>query len=137
MRALAAVLFVGGLLAVASLSAAQQPENPKGAKGNPGQGAKGDQGGKGGRDFPGRAPGAFGPSPLGQILPLFVQDQLKLSDAQKKELEAMQKDVDAKLEKLLTDDQKKALKELKERGPNRGPGGPPGPGGNNRPPSPE
>ena len=57
-------------------------------------------------------------------MPTFVQEQLKLTDAQKKDLAAMQKDLDAKLDKLLTDEQKKAYKEMKERGPGRRPGGP-------------
>jgi Spy/CpxP family protein refolding chaperone len=70
-------------------------------------------------------------------MPVFVQEQLKLTDAQKKELEALQKDVDAKIDKLLTDDQKKTLKELKERGPGRGLGGPGGPGGFPPPPPPQ
>ena len=140
MRTLAAVLFVGGLFAVASFGTAQPPEGPKGGKNDKVKGEKGDKGGKNDKGFPGKGPGAFGPPPLGQILPVFVQDQLKLTDAQKKELEAMQKDLDAKLEKLLTEDQRKALKEMKERGPRPGgfPGGPPpGPGGNPPPPPPE
>lgn len=87
--------------------------------GGPGAGSPGGFGGPG-----------FGPPPLGQIMPLFVQDQLRLTDAQKKELDALQKDVDAKIEKLLTDQQRKLFKEMKERGPGRGPGGPGGPGGN-------
>jgi Spy/CpxP family protein refolding chaperone len=129
MRALAAVLFVGSMLVVASFSSAQPPEGGKGEK-NKGEG----KGGKGGF---GR--GGFGPPPLGQVMPAFVQDQLKLTDAQKKDLDAIQKDVDAKIEKMLTDDQKKAFKEMKERGPGRGPGGPGGPGGppgGNPPPPP-
>ena len=56
----------------------------------------------------------------GQILPPFLQEQLKLTDDQKKQLDALQKDLDAKLDKLLTDDQKKMLKEMRERGPGRG-----------------
>jgi Spy/CpxP family protein refolding chaperone len=79
-------------------------------------------------------PGGFGPPPIGQIMPGFVQDQLKLTAAQKKDLEALQKDVDAQIEKLLTDDQKKAYKEMKERGPGPRPGGL---GGNPPPPPPE
>ncbi len=62
----------------------------------------------------------------GQILPPFLQEQLKLTDDQKKQLDALQKDLDAKLDKLLTDDQKKMLKEMRERGPGR-PGGDRGP----------
>jgi hypothetical protein len=105
---------------------------------NTGFGPGGFPGGPGG-------PGGFGfgPPPLGQIMPFFVQDQLKLTDAQKKDLEALQKDVDAKIEKLLTDDQKKVYKQMKERGPGGPggpgsfPGGPPGgPGGFPPPPPP-
>ncbi len=57
-------------------------------------------------------------------MPGFLQNELNLSDKQKKQLEALQKDVDAKLEKILTDEQKKQLKEM--RGGRGGPGGPPG-----------
>jgi hypothetical protein len=120
MRALAAVLFVGAMLVVASFSAAQPPEQ---------KGEKKDKGGKGDKGFPGAKGFGFGPPPLGQVMPPFVQDRLKLTDAQKKDLEALQKDVDAKIEKMLTDEQKKQFKEMKERGPGRaGPGGPGGPG---------
>jgi hypothetical protein len=125
MRILAVAMFVGATLAVASLSTAQPPEGGKGGKG--GQGGKGGDG----KGFPGGKGGGFGVGGgLGQVMPVFVQDQLKLTDSQKKDLEALQKDVDAKIEKMLTDDQKKAYKEMKERGPGRGPGGfPGGPGG--------
>ena len=71
----------------------------------------------------------------GQILSPFMQEQLKITDEQKKQLDALQKDLDAKLDKLLTDDQKKMLKEMRERCPGR-PGGDRGPGGDkggNRP----
>jgi len=115
MRIFAAVMFVSATLAVASLSTAQPPE---GGKGGGGQGGKGGAGMKGG----------FGPA-IGQVMPAFIQDQLKLTDAQKKELEELQKDVDTKINKLLTDDQKKTYKELKDRGPGRGPGGFGGQGG--------
>jgi hypothetical protein len=125
MRALAVAMFVGALLVVTSFSSAQPPGGGKGERKDKGdfKGEKGGPGGPGGK-------GGFGPPPLGQVMPVFVQDQLKLTDAQKKDLEAIQKEVDAKMEKLLTEDQKKAYKEMKERGPGRGPGGPGGPGGN-------
>ncbi|MBN9122223.1 MAG: hypothetical protein J0I06_24300 [Planctomycetes bacterium] len=105
-----------------SFSSAQPPGGGKGEKKEKGEG-KGDKGG-----FPGGK--GFGPPPLGQVLPPFVQEQLGLTAAQKKDLDALQKDVDAKIEKLLTDQQRKLFKEMKERGPGRGPGGPGGPGGN-------
>ncbi|VTR91067.1 secreted protein : Uncharacterized protein OS=Singulisphaera acidiphila (strain ATCC BAA-1392 / DSM 18658 / VKM B-2454 / MOB10) GN=Sinac_2097 PE=4 SV=1: EF-hand_5: EF-hand_5 [Gemmata massiliana] len=87
-----------------------------------GAGGPGGPGGPGGGFGMG---GGFGPPALGQVMPVFLQDQLKLTDAQKKQLEAIQKDVDAKLEKLMTEEQRKTFKAMKERGP----GGPGGPGG--------
>lgn len=85
-----------------------------------------------GAGFPGGGafgPGGFGPRGTpGQVLSTFMQDQLKLTDDQKKQLTDIQKDVDSKLEKLLTDDQKKQLKDMQQpRGPGGFPGGPGGP----------
>jgi outer membrane protein assembly factor BamB len=70
--------------------------------GGPGGGAGPRGGGPGG--FPAR------PQP-GQIMPSFFQETLKLTDEQKKQIEKLQKEVDGQLDKLLTDDQKKQLKE--------------------------
>ncbi|MBA4186730.1 MAG: spore coat protein CotH [Planctomycetaceae bacterium] len=70
--------------------------------------------------------------PPGDVLPPPVQDMLQLTDDQKKQLATLQKEVDASLEKLLTTEQKKQLKEMRDRGPGGfGPpgGGPGGPGG--------
>ncbi len=63
----------------------------------------------------------------------FAQETLKLTDEQKKQLADLQKDVDAKLAKILTDEQKKQLQEMRPMGPG-GPGGGPGrgPGGPGR-----
>jgi Spy/CpxP family protein refolding chaperone len=85
------------------------------------EGFPGGPGGPGGR-----GPGGF--AQPGQILAPFVQDQLKLTADQKKKLEELQKEVDGKLDKILTDDQKKQLKDMR---PGPGRGGPPGggPGG--------
>src|SRR5262249_20888936 len=68
--------------------------------------------------------------PPGQILPPFVQDQLKLTPEQKKEMEALQKEVDARLDKMMTEEQRKQFKAMRERPPGSM-GGPPGgaPGG--------
>jgi Spy/CpxP family protein refolding chaperone len=83
-------------------------------------------GGPGG--FPGGrgGPGGFGQP--GQVLAPFVQDQLKLTADQKKKLEELQKEVDGKLDKILTEDQKKQLKDMQQGRPGRGgpPGAPPG-----------
>ena len=59
-----------------------------------------------------------------------LQTALKLTDDQKKQLDELQKDVDAKLDKILTDDQKTAAQ---GNAPRRGPGGPGGPGGDRGP----
>jgi hypothetical protein len=67
----------------------------------------------------------FGPPKLGQILPSFLQDALNLAAEQKKQLEAVEKDLGEKLVNMLTDEQKKRL----EQGPiGFGPGSIPAPG---------
>ncbi|MGF1582928.1 MAG: hypothetical protein ACFCD0_26710 [Gemmataceae bacterium] len=100
-------------------------------RGGGGPGGRPGQGGRGGR--PG-GPGGFGgrftrPKP-GQVLPEFLQERLKLTAEQKKALAALQKEVDGKLRKLLTEEQQKMLKEMGQRGRGQfGPGGPGGRGG--------
>jgi Spy/CpxP family protein refolding chaperone len=95
--------------------------------------AMGFGGGRGGFGFGGFGgpPGGFGGPPQpGQIMPAPLQDQLRLTAEQKKELEALQTEVDARLAKILTDEQKKQLKEVQSGGPGGFPGGPGGfPGG--------
>jgi Arylsulfotransferase (ASST) len=80
-----------------------------------------------------RGPGAFQP---GQLMALPLQIRLKLSPEQRKQIQALQKEADAKLDKVLADDQKKQFKEMRANfgrgGPGGfGPGGPGGPGGPN------
>lgn len=88
-------------------------------------------------------PGGFAmgfPRP-GEVLPPPLQNMLQLSDAQKKQLADLQKEVDGKLAKVLSAEQTKQLKEMRERGPFGGgppgvfgpPGGGPGPGGRGGP----
>jgi hypothetical protein len=94
-------------------------------------GGKGKGKGKGGDGFPGGpgGPGGFrGPPRPGTILPPFLAEQLGLTAEQQKQLAEMQKDVDAKLAKLLTAEQKKKMEEFR---PGRlgGPGGRDGKGG--------
>ena len=72
---------------------------------------EGQKGGKGGFG------GGFAAPQPGQIMPAFIAEQLKLTDDQKKQVESLQKDVDEKLAKILTEDQQKQLKELKDRRP--------------------
>jgi Spy/CpxP family protein refolding chaperone len=112
--------FLGGsaaaLLLICMVSA-QPPEGP------------GPGGFPGGR--PPFGPGGFaGPSQPGQVLPPFLQARLNLTAEQKKQVEQLQKDVDARLAKILTAEQKKMLEQMRQ-GPG-GPGGfgpPGGPGG--------
>ena len=79
----------------------------------------------------GGGPGGFmmGMPRPGEILPPMFQQRLQLTAEQKAQLTALQKEVDGKLEQILNDDQKKQLKEIRERRP--GGFGPPGggPGG--------
>jgi hypothetical protein len=80
--------------------------------------------------------GGFGGMPQpGQIMSLTVQARLKLTDEQKKEVAGLQKDIDGKLAKLLTDEQKKQVKEAGQGFGRGGPGGfgPGGPGGRGGP----
>ncbi|HET6327527.1 MAG TPA: EF-hand domain-containing protein [Planctomycetaceae bacterium] len=92
-------------------------------------------------------PGSFGGPPRpGQILPPFLQQELKLTADQKQQITSLQKEVDEKLDKVLTDEQKKQLKDMRRgpgggrrgrRGPGRpGPDGPDGPPGDERPEGP-
>jgi spore coat protein CotH len=77
---------------------------------------------------PGGPGGFFRLPPPGVLLPPPVQDALQLTDEQKKELDKLQKEIDEKLEKLMTEDQRKQFKEMKDRGA-AVPMGPMGPGG--------
>jgi outer membrane protein assembly factor BamB len=72
-------------------------------------GGFGGPGGPGGFGPPG---GPGGPPRPGQILPGFLQGMLNLTDDQKKQLDGLQKDVDGKLAKLLTEEQNKQLKDM-------------------------
>jgi hypothetical protein len=109
--------------------AGRGPGGPQGDDGPGGPGGRGP-GGPGGPG--GRGPGGFGPPQPGQIMPSFLQEMLKLTPDQKKQFDELQKEVDSKLAKILTDDQKKQLKEMRDRFPG-GPGGRGGPGGPGRP----
>ncbi len=64
----------------------------------------------------------------GKILSASQQDALKLSPAQKKRLEEIQKEIDARLDTLLTEEQKRQLQTMQGPSFAMGPGGPPGGG---------
>ncbi len=107
---------------------------PGGPGGRPGGGGPGGPGGGGpGGGGPGGPMRGFGGFPQpGQIMAVAVQEELKLTDEQKKQVDDLQKEVDTALDKVFTDDQKKQWKEIKDnmaRGPGGRPGGGPGGGG--------
>lgn len=101
----------------------QKQTKPKPGNFGFGGGMGGPPGGRGGR---GGAGGFGGPPRSGEVLPSFMQYFLHLTDDQKTKLSDVQKEVDARLAKILTADQKKQL--------NEGPGGfaPGGLGGRGR-----
>lgn len=112
---------------------AGENDGPRGGFGPPGGGAPGGPpgGGPPGR----RGPGGFGAPPApGQLLPPFLQERLKLTAEQKKQLDELQKEIDSKLGKILTEEQKRQLKEMRDAFGRGGPGGPPGRGPGGPPP---
>ena len=103
--------FAAAAFVVASSEAWSQP--PDGGRGKKGAKEKG-------------RPPRFA---LGKVLPPFAREELNLTDEQQKQLAELEREVKAKLEKILTAEQKKMLEELRPPGPPpAGPGGPP-PGG--------
>jgi len=84
------------------------------------EGKGGDRGreGKGGDFDKGRF---MRPTP-GQILSPFMQESLHLSDDQKKQLADLQKQVDSKLQSILTNEQKHRLHDMREGGRDGRPG---------------
>jgi Spy/CpxP family protein refolding chaperone len=130
----AMVLGVACMLAVTAT--AQPPGDPKGQPPGKGDGKGGFGQGKGGF---GQGKGGFGQggfggrSQPGTIMSTFMQEQLKLTDEQKKQVAELQKEVDGKMDKILTDEQREQLKKIKEAGANGGGFGG-RPGGGNPPP---
>jgi outer membrane protein assembly factor BamB len=101
----------------------EKQRKPQAGFGAPGEfGGRPAGGGGGGRGAGG--PGGFaGFAPPGQILPPFLQGMLQLSDKQKKQVEELQKETDDQLDKILTDEQKKELKDMRAASARGGFGG--------------
>lgn len=102
------------------------PGGPGGPGGGPPPGAEGR--GPGGPPRGPRGPIGFGAPPEpGQVLPPIFQRMLNLTDDQKKQVAELQKDVDARLEKILTPEQLRQMRQIPLRGRMRpgfgGPGG--------------
>ena len=81
---------------------------------------------------PEAAPVAAARRRIGQILPGFMHQHLNLTDEQQKQVASLQKEVDAKLAKILSAEQNEQLKQMQQRGPGGGPPGFGGPGGGRR-----
>jgi spore coat protein H len=77
----------------------------------------------------GFGPPGGAPAPrLGEILPGPVQNALRLTEDQKRRLAELQKEVDGRVEELLTPGQRRQLKEMRDRAPGGPPKRPGGPG---------
>jgi hypothetical protein len=135
------------LIALAAKLDAQTPAGgnfggPDGPDGPGGPGGPGGRGGRNGRGFGGPGgfgggpggpggfggPGGRGPGGPGRIIPPGLEQMLNLTPEQQTQVEELQKDVNAKLAKILTPEQSRQLQEFRGRG-GRGPGGFGGPGG--------
>lgn len=125
-------ITVEELTVLFTVEAAQGRSNPRG-------GAEGNSGGQGREGYGGPVgpPGFGGPGRgmrrPGEILPPFMQDELQLTEAQRLEITALQTDVDARLKKILNEDQLQRLSQPPGPPQGRGPGqsGPSGPSGAN------
>ncbi len=95
-----------GVVTRAELEVLFQKEKLEGG-GFGGDKGKGPKDGKDGKGFKGKGP----PQP-GVIFSPFMQDILKLSDDQRKQVADLQKEVDGKLDRILTADQKTQIREM-------------------------
>ncbi len=117
--------FAASAALTAGVAGFQPPEGGGGEKkGPPGKGEKKGKGDKGDKGGPKGKKGFE----LGRVLPPHVVDELDLTADQRTKLEALEKDVKAKLEKILTADQIKRIDEIGPP-PAGGPGGKDGPPG--------
>jgi hypothetical protein len=107
-----------------ALATREQITNRGGGPG--GFGGPGRPGGPGGPRM-----GMGGPPRPGEILPAMLRQRLNLTAAQEKQVADLQKEVDARLEQILTAEQRDELKTMRDRGPG-GFGPPGGPGGRQR-----
>jgi hypothetical protein len=110
-------LFLAGAV---TLTAISQPPDTKGPPKKDGKGKDGKFKGKDG-------PMSKGPRmQLGMVIPPHIRDELNLTPEQQKKLETIEADVRGKLNKLLTDEQKRIFENHRPPfGPPGGPGGTP------------
>ncbi len=117
-RSLVAVLSFSVTFAALALTATSQPPPGGEKKGGVGKGPGGGGAEKGG-------PPRY---EIGQIFPPFVKDGLDLTEKQRNQIDELEKDLKAKLDKILTAEQKKKIGEIRPPMPGGPPGGGP-PGG--------
>ncbi len=72
-------------------------------------------------------PGGFGAPRVGDVMPAQAADRLKLTPEQRRKMAELQKEVEARIQKILDDEQKAELKKMRETRPGGG-FGPPGGG---------
>src|SRR5262245_50642101 len=109
-KTLIAAGFMSAFVVACLIASAAQPPEGKGPPG----GRKSQQGGvKEKTELPRFEPGRVIPPPL--------RDELHLSEDQIRQLDALEKDVNNKLMKILNNEQKKLLSELAQRPARRGP----------------
>ena len=112
-------VLAGGLLAGCVVVAMVHADDNSGPPGGDPPGAA-QQGGGGQQG--GRPPAGF------HLIPRFAEQQLNLTDDQKKQIADLEKQTQAKLAKILTADQMKTLDEARPPRPGGGQGGPGGGG---------
>ena len=117
--------MMGGLVTVTHGADAPDGNPPPKQDGGPGGAGGPPGGGQGGGQGQRRGPGGF------HLIPPFALEKLELTDDQKTQIADLEKETKAKLEKILTPEQMKTLKEARPpRGQGgRGGGGQGGPGG--------
>jgi hypothetical protein len=110
------MLFAAAAVLAIATSLAQPPDG-----GRPGKKGRGD-----GNGPPGGGPGGGPPRfELGRVLPPFVREELDLTEEQDAQIAALEKQVKAKLEKILTAEQKKKIRTIRPPMPPGGGDGPP------------
>ena len=76
----------------------------------------------------GQPPGGARGGRLGEVLPAPARDALRLTPEQRTKFDELQKELDGRVDQLLTEEQRATLKRLREAGPKGPPGPPPGKG---------
>ena len=101
-----------GILVAAAVAARALAQDGPGGPPPQDRGGPGGPGGPGGlRGGPGGPGGAGGPGGGFHLLPRFVAEKLELTAAQQKQIAKLEKETKAKLDKILTPEQRKILEQ--------------------------